>query len=145
MGFSRGEIYRIWFDNDESGRCYIGQTVQGSLIRVKQHIDDAKTKEGGCPKLDAATRKFGTKHMHYEVLESGIETYQELDEAERFWIEKYDSVDHGYNVKIGGQRTAHFDPTSDNLTDTILPIPSWARRGICDFFGVPREIRRILF
>lgn len=43
-----GEIYRIWFNNDPSSKCYIGQTTQGALARVNQHINDAKTPTGGC-------------------------------------------------------------------------------------------------
>lgn len=101
-----GEIYRIWFDNDPEQKSYVGQTVQGSLVRIKQHIDDAKSDKGGCPLLDAATRKFGVNHMRYEILEDGIRTHTDLDEAERFWIAHYNSKSpHGYNVKTGGQKS----------------------------------------
>lgn len=99
-----GEIYRIWFDNDPSGKCYVGQTIQGSLNRIRQHVEDAQSSDDGCPLLDAATRKFGLRHMRYEVLEEGIRTHEELDEAERKWIAAFNSQEPGgYNVKAGGQ------------------------------------------
>lgn len=100
-----GEIYRIWFDNDPTHKCYVGQTVQGTLTRIRQHIDDAQNNNGaGCPLLDDATRRYGIQHMRYEILEDGIETHEELDAAEQYWIKKYNSrTPYGYNVKSGGQ------------------------------------------
>ena len=149
MAFNRGEIYMIYFDNDPSHKVYVGQTIQGTLTRIKQHIDDARTKGGGCPKLDEATRQFGVRHMHYKVLERNIATHEELDEAERFWIAHYDSVKNGYNVKTGGQRSDPekkrvFKPGSSNFTETIAPMPAWARDRIFSFFGVPKELRVLL-
>ena len=100
-----GEIYRIWFDNDPSGKCYVGQTIQGSLNRIRQHVEDARDNDNeGCPLLDAATRRFGLQHMRYEILEEGIETHEKLDMAEKYWIAQFGSQDPGgYNVKSGGQ------------------------------------------
>lgn len=113
-----GEIYRIWFDNDDSGKCYVGQTIQGSLNRIRQHVEDAQSKDGdGCPLLDAATRRFGLQHMRYEILEQGIETHEELDMAEKYWIAKFDSQEpNGYNVKSGGQGKVSFTPIGTKAT-----------------------------
>lgn len=119
-----GEIYRIWFDNDPSGKCYVGQTIQGSLNRIRQHVEDARDADGdGCPLLDAATRRFGLQHMRYEVLEQGIQTHEDLDMAEKYWIAKFGSQEPGgYNVKSGGQRSGGFAPigrkSSKKLTAT---------------------------
>lgn len=100
-----GEIYRLWFDNDPTHKCYVGQTIQGSLNRIRQHIEDAQKNDGtGCPLLDDATRRFGIQHMRYEILEEGIETHEDLDAAEQYWIKRYNSrTPYGYNVKSGGQ------------------------------------------
>lgn len=117
-----GEIYRIWFDNDDSGRCYVGQTVQGSLERIKQHIADAQTNSGGCPLLDDATRHFGINAMRYEILESGITTHEELDEAEKFWIKKFNcQYPYGYNVKSGGQGKDSTYTPINNKKDAFTP------------------------
>lgn len=114
-----GEIYRIWFDNDPSGKCYVGQTIQGSLNRIRQHVEDAQSGDDGCPLLDAATRRFGLRHMRYEILEDGIETHEELDAAERKWISAFKSQEPGgYNVKAGGQGKSR------------TPISPKARRGL---------------
>lgn len=100
-----GEIYRIWFLNDPTGKSYVGQTIQGSYDRIRQHIVDAERNDGtGCPLLDAATRRYGTQQMRYEILQRGITTREELDAAEQYWIKRYNSqAPNGYNVKSGGQ------------------------------------------
>lgn len=101
-----GEIYRIWFDNDETEKSYVGQTIQGAYKRVRQHIVDANRNDPsrGCPLLDQATRIYGVSHMHYEIVENGIGTRSELDKAERYWIRAYEcQYPNGYNVTSGGQ------------------------------------------
>jgi hypothetical protein len=112
-----GEIYRIWFDNDQTGKCYVGQTVQGSLNRIRQHIDDAQhiQQEGGCPLLDEATRYYGINHMRYEILASGVKTHEELDTLEKYYIKQYNSQSpNGYNVKSGGQHNSTgYTPIND--------------------------------
>lgn len=99
----QGEIYRIWFVNDPSGKCYVGQTVNGARARVRQHIAEAADGKGGCPLLDKACRKFGSDNMRYEILANNIYDREELNAAEKFWIEQYNSQSpHGYNVQAGG-------------------------------------------
>ena len=100
----QGEIYRIWFVNDPSGKSYVGQTVNGARNRVREHIADAfDPNKGGCPLLDKATRKFGVENMRYEILANGIRTREELNVAEEFWIKRYNSkAPGGYNIQSGG-------------------------------------------
>lgn len=98
-----GEIYRIWFDNDPRRKSYVGQTIQGALVRIRQHIDDANKGEDACPLLDEATRRFGIQHMRYEILQDNLWTHEDLDAAEKFWIAKYNSfAPNGYNMTRGG-------------------------------------------
>lgn len=104
--FSGGEIYRIWFANDNSGKSYIGQTRQsgGSFERVTQHINDARQGRRACPLLDDATRYYGIDNLRWQVLERGFDTQEALDEAERAYIKYFNSqAPGGYNVKPGGQ------------------------------------------
>ena len=116
-----GEIYRIWFINDPTHKCYIGQTVQGSYTRIRQHIADAENmnqNSGGCPLLDAATRKYGIDNMRYEILQRGITTHEELDAAEKYWIKKENTqYPNGYNVKSGGQGN------TENFSFTPIDTP----------------------
>lgn len=143
-----GEIYRIWFDNDPSGKCYVGQTIQGSLKRIKQHVEDAQDpSEDGCPLLDAATRRFGLQHMRYEILEQGIETHEELDMAEKYWISKFGSQDPGgYNVKSGGQYSTGFTPINKKNSKLTASNPVLASliEGVARKANVPPAVNSIL-
>ena len=141
-----GEIYKIWFDNDTSGKVYVGQTKRGSANRVMQHIYEAYSPHGGCPLLDEATRVFGPEHMRFEVLEDRIPNPQELDEAERFWISKYNSVKPGgYNVKRGGQGMDRSPaPAGSELKQVMRKIPKSFRRKILYSLGIPRPIQDIV-
>lgn len=45
--------------------------------------------------------KHGVENFYYEVLEDKV-PYEELDNREQYYIEKYDSYKHGYNSTTGG-------------------------------------------
>lgn len=103
-----GEIYRIWFSNDDQQRSYIGQTRAkgGAKARVTRHIYDAVKQEKRyrtCPLLSKAIREFGSDNLCWEVLETGIETQEELDAAEKRYIQQFHSRrPSGFNVDRGG-------------------------------------------
>lgn len=55
-----------------------------------------------------AVRKYGFDSFIYEILktvenESEIELYNELDKLEIYYIGKYNSIDNGYNIALGGK------------------------------------------
>lgn len=107
--FQHGEIYRIWFANDPSGKSYIGHTILpgGSYESVMQHINDAKEGRRVCPLLDDATRRFGYENLRWQVLENDITTRQELDKAERAYIDIFHTLaPRGYNLPEGGVEDA---------------------------------------
>ena len=108
---ANGEIYRIWFASDPTGRSYIGQTRQagGSYERVMQHITDAQNGKPSCPLLDAATVTYGIDDLRWQVLDGGYRTQEDLDEAERFYIKYFNSKNEGFNVKPGGQGQGNGD------------------------------------
>ena len=135
----QGEIYRIWFVNDPSGKCYVGQTVVGARNRVRQHIAEAFDKDkGGCPLLDKATRKFGSDNMRFEILSNNIYTREALDAAEKFWIREYNcQAPNGYNIKAGGQGgdSGYIPTASNNIGITGIfehPLAAYVARGVLD-------------
>lgn len=100
-----GEIYRIWFANDPSGKSYIGRTILpgGSYECVIQHINDAKEGRRVCPLLDDATRRFGYENLRWQVLQRNISSMQEFDESERAYISIFHTLaPHGYNLPGDG-------------------------------------------
>lgn len=101
-----GIIYKYTSPNN---KCYIGQTIQGDL-RKQQHRYNAFEENyiGYNLPFYCAIRKYGFDSFNYEVLNTIIETDQDilskrLNELEIYYIGIYDSFLNGYNASIGGQ------------------------------------------
>lgn len=93
-----GCIYII--KNKINNKVYIGQTSQGIENRWKQHTKPSVIKSKKYA-IYRAMNKYGVENFYYEVLEDNI-PYEELDNREQYYIEKYDSYKHGYNSTTGG-------------------------------------------
>lgn len=96
-------IYKI--TNKINNKCYIGQTIKAPEVRWKEHQSHAF---GSHPNdkqktLYKAIRKYGLENFTFEVLQDNIETYEQLDKAEIYWIDFYQSFLKGYNETFGGQ------------------------------------------
>ncbi|MBO5388913.1 MAG: GIY-YIG nuclease family protein [Lachnospiraceae bacterium] len=96
-------IYYI--KHKETGRTYIGQTVQPLEQRLKQHLV-------GSIEIDRALQTFGLSKFEYGVLEQCKS--EELDEKEIYYIAKYDTYYNGYNNQLGGRKTGQ------NKYDSII-------------------------
>lgn len=106
-----GEIYAI--KNKINNKYYIGQarkylsngTKWGSYKRFLSHLKEAENPEKDhCTALNNAIRKYGSDAFKLEILEDNIKL-EELDEAEKFYIEHFDSnIPNGYNITIGGSQ-----------------------------------------
>ena len=82
-------IYKI--TNKVNNKCYIGQTIKTAQERWKEHQQHAF---GNHPNdinktLYKAMRKYGLENFIFEVLQDNIETYEQLDKAEIYWIDYY--------------------------------------------------------
>lgn len=89
-------IYKI---NFKSGKVYIGQTI--NLIKRKtDHLKEARN--GNNSKVYRAMRKYNTTRDDFEIIETGIQTQEEADSREIYWIQYYDSYHNGYNSTTGG-------------------------------------------
>jgi group I intron endonuclease len=95
-----GIIYKLTFPN---GKAYIGQTKRDLETRFKEHIYEAKHKEGNqCTVLNAAINKYGAESIIKEVLDEYPDS--ELDEQEQLWIcIECTNYPYGYNLTSGGQ------------------------------------------
>ena len=69
--------------------------------RFREHKQLART--GSPTRFHKAIREFGESNFTIEVIDKA-ETFEELQEKERYWIAQYNSTDPniGYNVCIGG-------------------------------------------
>ena len=71
--------------------------------RWKQHCQEAFNANRPVTHFHNALKKYGTVNWTHEVLVSDIETFQEAERAEIFFIEKYNSFVDGYNSTLGGE------------------------------------------
>lgn len=105
-------IYKI--TNLINGKCYIGQSVD-ILRRWRNHKETSKnsSKEAYEYPLYRAFRKYGLENFSFEILEECKK--EELDIKETFYINKYNSLDEGYNQVLVGQGGTKVTPQEVNL------------------------------
>lgn len=88
-------VYKAYFEN--SNKCYIGIT-NNLENRKAQHLKDANF--GSDRKFCKAIRKYG--EPIFEILEF-CENISQLYEAEKKYIQMFDSFKNGYNSTLGGE------------------------------------------
>lgn len=110
-------IYKI--TNNINNKCYIGQTIKTPEERWKEHKQHAfGTHANDVNKsLYKAMRKYGIENFSFEVLQNNIETYEQLDKAEIYWIDFYNSFVKGYNETFGGQQYHKILPNEEIIQD----------------------------
>lgn len=110
-------IYKI--TNTINNKSYIGQTIKTAEERWKEHQAHAF---GSHPNdqnktLYKAIRKYGVENFTFEVLQDNIETFKQLDKAEIYWIDYYNSFVKGYNETFGGQQYHKILPNKEIIED----------------------------
>lgn len=120
-----GLIYKI--SNLVNDKVYIGQTIQTLTVRMNKHRTEARryergvedpelrNKNGTCSKLYRAMNKHGIDNFIIEVLEEMDDDL--LDNAEMLYISEFDSIAHGYNLKLGGDRSSHCEETRQVISE----------------------------
>ena len=100
-------IYKI--TKKKNGKSYIGQSDD-----IKRRFAEHKTKKELA--IDKAIQKYGIDAFKFEVIEEC--KLEELDEKEKYWIEKYDTYKgFGYNCNEGGGNSRGENNGRTNLTD----------------------------
>lgn len=91
--------------NKINGKVYIGQTIRTLEQRKWQHLDAAKN---GCKThFYNAIRKYGEENFVFEIIDEAS-SIQELNELERYYIDKFDTIKNGYNMVDGGDNNVMF-------------------------------------
>jgi len=88
---STGLIYSIIFPN---GKKYVGQTKRNFEQRMREHQRD----DSNCVKLKNALKKFPEDQVYANILKKDI-PIDYLDFWENFFIDQFDSIRNGYNIK----------------------------------------------
>lgn len=92
-----GYIYKI--TNEENDKVYIGATSFDIQKRFKEHCHDCNQKKYKDRPLYQAMREIGINKFHIKLIEST----DDLDLREQYWISYYDSYNNGYNATLGGK------------------------------------------
>lgn len=113
MSNSPGVVYRI--THRESGRCYIGQTVQPLAVRWRQH-----QKQSVCIRLHRAIVKHGPAAFDVEQIGASNDKLF-LDFLERFWIGAHSATDraHGFNLRDGGSFGTHSEASKKLMSEKV--------------------------
>lgn len=124
-------IYKI--TNTVNNKVYVGKT-KNVENRWKNHISNVgKTRR---PLYDAMLH-YGIDKFVMEVIETG--TLQNIDELERFWIKKLNTVKGGYNLTEGGGGGDTFSNRNDvskqitrnklsSITKKLLSDPQYVKK-----------------
>lgn len=99
-----GIIYGLFFPNG----CYIGQTIQGEIIRWKEHLRDANA--GSTLPVHNAIRKHynkdKTQNNVKRIILDKAYSLEELNNLETKYIIEYNTFNgnnpNGYNMTMGG-------------------------------------------
>lgn len=91
--------------NKINGKIYIGQTCQ----KLNDRWQEGKG-YSNCRLFGNAVRKYGWNGFTHEILEDNIQTQEEANKKESYYIGKFNSYvrvkgSHGYNLTPGGDST----------------------------------------
>jgi group I intron endonuclease len=96
-------IYKI--TNLVNGKVYIGQTVQKNP-KARWYDHCAKARRGINQPLFNAINKYGVDKFSWEVIDSA-DSLEALNDLEEQYVEKYNSINEGYNIRDAGGNKLH--------------------------------------
>lgn len=116
-------IYKI--ENIINKKYYIGQS-EDLEIRIKEHkYLMGKLKENN-KKLNNDIAKYGIDNFEIHIVE--FCKVEELDEKEKKYIELYNSIENGYNTRIGGYEGRKYKKDNNRIIRSInIEEESWKK------------------
>lgn len=119
-------VYKI--SNTSNEKVYIGSTTNLNA-RIIQHRYDSKNRPNNCPKLYNAINTIGSDKFIITIIEKfNIISVIELHNKESYYIDKYNSIENGYNERkdINGHNIIT-ETTSQKMSKSSKNV--WARGG----------------
>ena len=122
----------IW-RNKVNGKQYVGQ-AKNFRQRTKEHkrvsFNKNQKYDYNFP-LHRAIRKYGIKNFEVCILEFDLSDYDEMNQKEIYYIEKFDTLANkkGYNVANGGKNTNKFAGKTEEEMREISKKISEAQKG----------------
>lgn len=119
--------------NKTNGKYYVGQTMGVLKERQRTHMWDVK-KDKKTPFCNALRKYHGIDGFNWEIIHDGVETYEELNKLEIYYISQYNSMvdnDRGYNADSGGKNKIPSLETRRKISEKAMGRAPWNR-------GIPR-------
>ena len=104
-------IYKV--TNEINNKVYIGQTINGLNKRKVQHL--SKARRGIVTHFYNAIRKYGEEKFKWFIIEK-CKNIKELNEREIYYINEFDSLNNGYNLKHGGDNKTYSDKSKQKMS-----------------------------
>lgn len=121
-----------------TGKAYVGQTWQRLDVRWLHHQKPSSQ----CIKLQRAIRKYGPSRFVRSILTSGLTTQEQMDAAEKYWIQYFDCQKEGYNLKEGGSYGKHSEASKAkmSLSQRGITKPGVAKAMLGNKFNLGRKL-----
>lgn len=91
--------------SERSGKSYIGLTSKSLETRWQHHCHLART--GSDYHFHRAIRMYGEDNWLHEIVANNIDTLEEAQALEKFFIKQYDTFENGYNMTHGGETSSN--------------------------------------
>ena len=91
-----------------SGKSYIGLTKKSWTVRWQHHCHMARS--GSTFHFHRAIKLYGEDNWIHEILVNDIDTLEEAQVLEKYYIKKYDTFENGYNMTLGGECVSRTGP-----------------------------------
>lgn len=113
------KIYTIYsITNKINNKKYIGFTGKTIQCRLGEHLAAAKVREKSKGRLYAAIRKYGKENFYIDAICCSKDRIYTLHELEPYFIQKYNTIESGYNINLGGPGLSyHTDETKKILSE----------------------------
>jgi group I intron endonuclease len=108
-------MYIYKFTHIESGRSYVGQTVQDPNRRRLEHIADSRHSPREYH-FHNALRKYGIDAFTFEVIDSA-NSLDELNLLEEKYVEQFDSINNGFNIRQAGGNKLHSEESKQRMRE----------------------------
>jgi group I intron endonuclease len=105
-------IYK--WTHKETGKVYIGQSVQKPNRRRLEHISGARHTNKSYH-FHNAIRVYGVEAFDWEVLDYA-DNVDHLNALEKKYIEEYNSIEEGYNIRQGGDNKLHSEDSKKRMS-----------------------------
>ena len=98
-------MYIYKFTHKDTGRVYIGQTIQNPNQRRLEHISGSRYSPY-THHFHNALRKYGIDAFDFEVI-AEASSLDELNILEAKYVDEYDSINTGFNIREAGGNKKH--------------------------------------